>query len=167
MAEIRYHIPPIAQEASPICWLVCAVMIKGYMGNPSIDLKDYTGGFDPSNSSIPNPATSLPDLYQQLWDLGFVCVCPSKKPTESYLKKMLKEKGPLILTHRLYGEGLPPDATHSVVLTGIDTVRNKMYLSDPMRPAGELEVKTKDVISAIESLRPFGHKMLAYCIRSV
>lgn len=167
MAEIRYSVPAIDQGASPICWLVCAVMIKRYMGDTSIQLTDHTGGFDPGNSSIPNPATSLPDLYQQLWDLGFLCVCPARRPTENYLKKMLKEKGPLILTHRLYGEGLPPDATHSVVLTGIDTVRNKMYLSDPMRPSAEWDAPTRDIIAAIESLRPFGHKMLAYAFRSI
>ncbi|MBL8229476.1 MAG: hypothetical protein JNL98_13390 [Bryobacterales bacterium] len=115
----------IDQGSSPICRLVCAVMIRRYMGDASIQLTDHTGGVDPGNSSIPNPASSLPDLYQQLWDLGFLCVCPASRPTEKYLKKMLKEKGPLILTHRLYGEGLPPDATHSVVLAGIDTVRDK------------------------------------------
>lgn len=166
MAKIRYFVPLIQQYDNAICWLVCAAMIRSYQGKSSSDISEYTGGFDPSSSSIPNPATSLPDLYDQLWELGFASICPSKKPTESYLLQLLRERGPVMLTHRIWGPGIAADATHTVVLTGIDTVKNRTYLNDPMQTA-PAEAKTKDIINAIESLRPFGHKMISYASHTV
>ena len=40
------------------------------------------------------------------------------------------------------------------------------YNNDPMQSVS-LEAKTKDIISAIESLRPFGNKMISYASHSV
>jgi hypothetical protein len=71
MGSIYYDIPLVEQGENPICWVACMAMIASHFEQQSITIGYYTGGFDPWNSCISDPADSASN-----WDLftkgGFI-----------------------------------------------------------------------------------------------
>jgi hypothetical protein len=56
MGRIVYDVPLATQAANPICWVTCMAMIASERRGYSVGVGEFTGGFDPSSASIPNPA---------------------------------------------------------------------------------------------------------------
>ena len=131
--RLRYSVPMVAQGPNPICWVACAAMILSYKRQRSVTVGEINNGFDPSNSSIANPATSWPVFYTLLDDLGFKSTGPYISPSEDFLLNLLRFEGPFILTH--YTKTLAPAVTgvgtHAVVVTGIDMTKDVCFFNNP------------------------------------
>jgi hypothetical protein len=126
----------VPQGQNPICWVASVAMILSYKGRTSQGLEMLTGGFDPSNSSIPNPnASSLwVEQYQHLSRLGFVSENPLQSPDAAYIETLLRVHGPWMLTH-FATDILPgvfaPNSTHAIVITGIDVGAGRVWYNNP------------------------------------
>jgi Papain-like cysteine protease AvrRpt2/LysM domain len=164
--RIRYSVPMRRQGLNPICWVACVAMIASYKGRVSVGIGRYTGGFDPSNSSIPQPAKSMDDFYRLLSTFGFVTenAFPHSSPNAGYIEQRLKQHGPLLLMH-FASDLLPgtfsPDATHAVVITGIDRATNQIWYNNPWGNVDE--VATVDqILRAMERLLARNVRAVAY-----
>jgi hypothetical protein len=56
LGRITYDVPVVTQGANLICWVACMAMVASERQGKSVGVGQFTGGFDPSNASIPDPA---------------------------------------------------------------------------------------------------------------
>jgi hypothetical protein len=164
--RIRRSVPMMKQWQSPICWVVCVAMISSYKGRASLGVNEFTGGFEPGNSSIPNPAATMDDFYRRLSNFGFAIEnpFPSSSPNSTYIEGLLQKHGPWMLTH-LVSDLLPgnfqPDAMHAVVITGIDTKTNQVWYNNPWGTVDEVTTIDR-ILLAMENLFKRGIYSVAY-----
>jgi hypothetical protein len=164
-----YDVPMIKQGANPICWISCMAMVASEREQMSIGVGAFTGGFDPGNSSIPNPAHGFPDFVARMDRCGFTSINMGRDPAD--LVVALRDHGPLILSH--FCVGFPygpnraattdPKAKHAVVLTGInltDGYNGSCFMSNPW--GDERPVKCSAVLHAISKMQSQGLKAIAY-----
>jgi hypothetical protein len=164
--KIRLSVPMRVQEQNPICWVACAAMIASYKGRWSVGIGNFTGGFDPSNSSIPNPAKSQTDYYRLLSSFGFVTEnpFPISSPDASYIEDLLRKHGPWMLYHfasDLLPGNFGPNQTHAVVVTGIDRSTNQVWYNNPWGKVDEVATVDK-ILLAMEHSSSSGMRPVAY-----
>jgi hypothetical protein len=133
----------------------------------SLGVGHFTNGFDPSNSSIPNPAQSMDDFYNRLERCGFTSI--SINAAAGDVEDVLREYGPFILTHWCqgfpYGTGwIPPNdpqAVHAIVITGVDSAVNSgtCWINNPWGNK-DRAVPTSAVTTAISKIG--NTRMIAY-----
>lgn len=164
--RIHLSVPMRPQGQNPICWIACVAMISSYKGRSSVGIGAFTGGSEPSNSSIPNPVTSWPDQYRRLAEFGFVSVNPFSdiSPDAAYITNVLRKHGPWMLTH-LASDLLPgnfsPTSTHAVVITGIDPGANQVWYNNPWGRVDDVTTVDK-ILFAMENLFSRGINAVAY-----
>lgn len=169
-ARIRLSVPMNIQGQNPICWIACVAMISSYKGRASVGIGAFTGGFEPSNSSIPNPVipnscASWPDQYRRLTSLGFVSEdpFPNRSPDAAYIEDVLRNHGPWMLIHVTSDlhSGIAPGTTHAVVITGIDTRTNQVWYNNPWGRVNEVTT-VNSILLAMENLSRRGIRAVAY-----
>jgi hypothetical protein len=164
MGQIRYSVPMRRQEQNPICWIACVAMIRSFKGKISLGIGEFTGGFDPSNSSIPDPVNGWDDFYRRLERFGFQSENPNMSPNAVYIEAMLRQHGPWMLTH-LAGDVLPgtfqPGATHAVVITGVDTNTNQVWFNNPWGTVDEVRT-CSTILLAIGNMITGSIRPIAY-----
>ncbi len=162
MPRITYSVPMVRQFQNPICWVACAAMIISYSEFRTATVRELLG-YDPSNSSIPNPATTWQIMYSMLNSWSIDSVGPQMCPATQYIVDTLRNKGPFILTH--YTRTLAPShsspGTHAVVITGIDTTKNECYYNNPWGTMNN-KVAINTVLSSMERLWNMNLKSVAY-----
>jgi hypothetical protein len=188
MARFRYHVPMVYQSTSPVCWLACAVMIMQFRRGVTPSTLASLGireDWDFRASSIPNPNRNNDHYHERLRHLGFTLAKLQPRPRgcapsdEEYVHWLLRERGPLILNHRVgsfwYGatrvpvlpKGTPKDPPgmprggHAVVITGYDTDLQRIYFNNPW---GDVDVPTTEssILGAIRQWEGLGYYPLAY-----
>jgi hypothetical protein len=164
--RIRLSVPMREQRQNPICWIACVAMISSYKGRTSVGIGSFTGGFDPSSSSIPNPTMSWADQYRRLSTFGFVSEnpFPNRSPDAAYIADLLRSHGPWMLTH-LASDLLPgnfsPNDTHAVVITGIDTSTGQVWYNNPWGRVDEVTT-VNQILLAMQNLLSRGIHAVAY-----
>ena len=164
-----YEVPMVKQGPNPICWVTCMAMVASEREQMSIGVGTFTGGFDPNNSSIPNPAHSYSDFVARMDRCGFTSINMGRNPAD--LAVALRDYGPLILSH--YCAGFPygpkrtpitdPKEMHAVVITGInltDGYNGNCFMNNPW--GDELPIKCSAVLRAISKVQAKGLKAIAY-----
>jgi hypothetical protein len=120
-------------------------MLKGFETKTSTGVSDFTGGFDPSNSSIGNLAASWSQSLDLLNQWGFnvsavVDAASSGSMGGADLLSLAQSGGPVILLHDCngfpYGSQygtmtFQPTDRHAVLLTGVDTDANTATFNNP------------------------------------
>ena len=162
--RIHYSVPMMSQGQNPICWVASATMIASYKGRSSQSLPTLTNGLDPSNTSMPNPATSWADMYARLERLGFVCEdpFPDQTPDPAYIENVLRAHGPWMLSHfttDLTNAVVGPNTTHAVVITGIDATAGTVWFNNPWG--------NRDQVSTVSAILVAMERLFARNIRSV
>ncbi len=164
-ASIRLSVPMNNQGQSPICWIACVAMILSYKGRASVGIGTFTGGFEPGNSSIPDPVTSWADIYRRLSSFGFVSEnpFPNRSPDAAYIEDVLRKHGPWMLTHYTSDlhRGIAPGTTHAVVITGIDTRTNQVWYNNPWGRVDEVTT-VNTILLAMENLLSQGIHAVTY-----
>jgi hypothetical protein len=170
MGHIAYNVPMRRQEQNPICWIACVAMITSFKRRTSLGIGEFTGGFDPSNSSIPDPVNGWEDFYRRLEGFGFRSVNPRMSPSAAYVEDLLRRHGPWMLTH--YSEGFPygaqwsattfdPTDTHAIVITGIDTRTGQVKMNNPWGDVNQT-VPINAILSSISMLIQQEVRSIAY-----
>lgn len=131
--RIHHSVPMVAQGPNPICWVACAAMVLSFKQRRSVTVGEINDGFDPSNSSMRNPATTWPVFYTILDDLGFVSERHPISPGADMILSQLRFHGPFILTHytQTLAPAIPGVGTHAVVITGIDMNSGDVFFNNP------------------------------------
>jgi len=138
MAGVKYDVPLVVQAQNPICWVASMAMIESYWRGTSIGIEKYAG-FDPSNASIANPATSHADFVSKMAQYRFYPAGLYDEPiTMNGIISLLQSRGPLMFYHMVTG-GLPWGAAstvngaHAVVITAADPVANggTLWINNP------------------------------------
>ena len=164
-----YDIPMIQQGANPICWVTCMAMVASEREQMSIGVGTFTGGFDPNNSSIPNPAHDYADFVARMDRCGFTSINMGRDPAD--LVVALRDYGPLILSHFCAGFPYGPKRTpitdakvkHAVVINAInltDGYNGNCFISNPW--GDEIPVRCLAVLRAISKMQAAGLKAIAY-----
>lgn len=178
MGTIHYDVPMIRQEQNPICWIACVAMIASFKSLSSVGIRNFTGGFDPSNSCIPDPVNGWQDFYNRLNAFGFTSINPNMCPAASYVEDLLRAHGPFMLTH--YVSTLPygpagsqqataqatvlaasPDAVHAVVITGVNTDTGIAKMNNPWGDKDQ-NVPLSSVLMSMETLFILNIRSVAY-----
>ncbi|MEO9000156.1 MAG: papain-like cysteine protease family protein [Rhodanobacter sp.] len=119
--DVYYDVPLVIQARNPICWVASMAMIESWWTKSSVGVGKYTGGFDPSSSCIPNPASDVWDFQNRMAGFSFYPVYPDGPMTLNGLGSLLGQFGPLLLFHNLehapWGAGAK--GAHAVVITGV------------------------------------------------
>jgi uncharacterized protein YvpB len=163
MAKIVLEVPLVTQGQNPICWVACTAMILSYKQRRSVTVGEINNGFDPSNSSMTNPATSWSVFYAILDDLGIESTGPAMSPAISYIHDILVVHGPFILTHltRALAPTVTGVGTHAVVVTGIDTGTGQCFYNNPWG-SKNTPVSAGTIQSAMEDLWQQNIRSVAY-----
>jgi hypothetical protein len=98
MANISFFVPLIPQGQNPICWVACVAMITSWKTNATVTIDQFTGGFDPSGSCIPNPATSWSDFEARLRGFGFTPDGANMTFSPDYIVNTLQAHGPFMIS---------------------------------------------------------------------
>lgn len=166
MAVISHNVPMVRQFQSPICWVACSAMILSWRQSRSVTVESLID-YDPGRSSIANPATTWPVMYQMLDGWGISSTGPQMSPAVSYIERILIENGPFILTH--YVKTLAPThsspGTHAVVVTGINTNTGKCTYSNPWGSSGN-QVDISTVQGSMQRLWMMQLRSVAYTTAS-
>jgi hypothetical protein len=131
----------------------------------SVGVGYYAGGFDPSNSSIPNPGSSFSEVVSIMENLGFASI--SISPTADDIEAVLTDYGPFILSHNCvgfpYGPGWTPPTRgrHAVVITAIDTGAGMCWMNNPWGNK-DREITVSAVRQALTSIQTGGKRPVAY-----
>lgn len=178
MGRIHYDVPMRRQEQNPICWIACVAMIASYKSISSVGIGSFTGGFDPSNSCIPDPVKGWLDFYLRLSSFGFVSINPNVCPAPAYVEGLLADHGPFMLTHLVstlpYGPAgsqsansqaavlaASPNASHAVVITGVDTDAGTAKMNNPWGDKDQ-SVPLSSVLMSMETLFVQDIRSVAY-----
>jgi hypothetical protein len=131
--RIHHSVPMVAQGPNPICWVACAAMVMSFKQRRAVTIGEINRGFDPSNSSIPNPATTWPLFYSILNDLGFESEGHRMSPDQDFILTLLRAHGPFILTHftNTFAPAVAGVGTHAIVITGIDLNNGDVFFNNP------------------------------------
>jgi hypothetical protein len=141
MGQISFTVPMIPQEDNPICWVACVAMVTSWKTQATHPISEFTGGADPSNSCIPNPASSWEDMYNRLNKFGFTTDGANMCLDSSYIEGTLRSHGPFIIF--VFAADFPfygpmclnmngrPDDTHAVVVSGVDTDAGMVQIMNP------------------------------------
>ena len=171
MGQISYFVPTLEQGENPICWIACVAMVTSWKRKRSVGIGEFTGGFDPSNSCIPDPNGGWDDLYSNLNSFGFVATGKWSSISSAAIEQTLRRHGPFIIfvfvaDFPFYGPfcinmtGNPTD-THAVVVKGVDTTKRKVSIVNPWGtpvPAVDSDV----VLSAMQAIADTGCHPMAY-----
>jgi hypothetical protein len=140
-----YDVELIVQEANPICWVASCAMVESFGTKQSVGVGKYTGGFDPSNSCIPNPADDWDGCVTAMNGWGFSTFSVAQLASDGSalttddLFTILSQRQPMVLLHKCdnfpYGSqwsttGLAGNA-HAVVITGIDADSGEVWFNNP------------------------------------
>ncbi len=137
MGQVSFNVPLIAQGDNPICWVACVAMITSFKKHMSVGIGSFTGGFDPSNACIPNPAGSWAALERQLNGFGFTMAGANQTLTAAFIEQNLRRHGPLMIIVNAVDFPFSGEVceniggTHALVLSGIDTTRKKLKIVNP------------------------------------
>src|SRR6266404_7309635 len=170
MGRVVYDVPLVTQAANPICWVTCMAMIASERRGYSVGVGEFTGGFDPSSASIPNPAGGGSD-----WDLIRRLLARASfnsaaiNPDADEVEALLQTCGPFMLIHYCagfpYGSGWSAltDGVHAVVITGIDSAISggMCWMNNPWGNK-DRPILTSAVIAAIIAWLPTGQFQVAY-----
>jgi hypothetical protein len=171
MGQISYFVPTIKQGDNPICWIACVAMITSWKRRQSVGIGDFTGGFDPSSSCIPDPNASWEDLYANLNRFGFNAEGSNSTISPSAIEQTLRRHGPfmifvMVMDFPFFGPmcvnmGGSPTDTHAIVVRGINTTTRKVQLVNPWGtnvPPVDLDV----VIDAMQAIANTASHPMAY-----
>jgi hypothetical protein len=137
MGQISFTVPMVEQGDNPICWIACVAMITSFKKQTSVGIGAFTGGFDPSNSCIPDPNDSWADFEARMNRFGFTMAGANQSLTAGFIEQMLRRHGPIMI---VVNAGDFPfsgpvcenmGGTHALVLSGIDTGRGKVRVVNP------------------------------------
>jgi papain like cysteine protease AvrRpt2 len=137
MGHIYYDVPMIQQGDNPICWIACVAMITSFKTKTLHSISEFTGGFDPSNSCIPDPNKGWNDLYANLSKFGFTADGSNVSIGPDYIENMLRRRGPFMIfvnaaDFPFYGPFcVNVGGTHAVVVSGVDTTPGKVMIVNP------------------------------------
>ena len=159
-STIRFNVPMIQQQFSPVCWLASAAMVLQYKGRISPateDLRQQGPDFRTPGLTVSSQYPTGAGQQSELRRLGFVGA-RSFSCTEEGLYQILRQHGPVILMHHVgmftYGPGAPIPANargsgHAVVITGLDANRHAIFFNNPW---GQKDVPTTlgSICGAIE-----------------
>lgn len=169
MGRVTYDVPVIVQLANPICWVACMAMVASERKSVSIGVGAFANGFDPSYSSIPNPAGVDWEKFKRLLAAaGFSTGAMNPSATE--IEALLRSNGPFILTHLCAGfpygpkwASPPPTAVHAVVITGYDSAINggQCWMNNPWGDKDQ-PITAAAVITAINAWLPTLQPQIAY-----
>lgn len=169
MSRIVYDVPVVIQAQNPICWVACMAMVASYHSRSSVGVGRFANGFDPSNSSIPNPANGWEDFERRMFGFGFVST--AIQPTPDALVAGLERCGPIILSHFCIGFPYGPNwgaitdqnAKHAVVITGIDTSINGglCWMNNPWGDK-DVPISVQNVLTAVMKIQAINHRPIAY-----
>ena len=173
---MRYNVPLLRQEVSPICYVVCAAMIQKYWqatAGSDFDTPDLTGGADPTMSCVPGAAVQ--GLYtQRLERAGFALIQRPPTPfNKDNIDNLLRQCGPLLLNHFVanfnYGAargGKQPanaDGIHCVVITGI--VGDLAFFNNPWGDK-DVQIPASDLVASIDQSYSAPYNALFYGVAS-
>lgn len=137
MVQTSYEVPVVEQGAeNPICWIACLAMVESYVLQESIGVGNFTGGFDPSQACIGNPAVDVVDFQNRMQTFNFYPVFDDEPLTMDALSRYSEKFGPLVYFHRvqgfpyLQGTGQGP-GSHAIVITGTDTDSDGFWFNNP------------------------------------
>lgn len=133
---------------------------RGY----SVGVGEFADGFDPSNSSIPNPASNWDDFIRRLDRCGFSSAAIN--PTAAEIESVLQNCGPVILTHFCagfpYGAGWAAmtSGVHAVVITGVDSSVNggTCWMNNPWGNK-DRAILTSAIVTALTQMQSSGIQM--------
>ncbi len=171
MSNISFNVPMIEQGDNPICWIACVAMITSYKRNASVGIGNFTGGFDPSSSCIPDPNDNWEDLYRNLDRFGFTATGANQSINPDFILNMLRSHGPFMIFVTvadfpfsgplcLNMNGSPGD-THALVVSGIDTDSQKVGIVNPWG-TNVPPVDTDVIISNLQGLSDLGDNPMAF-----
>lgn len=153
MASVGYDVPLVIQAQNPICWVASMAMIESYWRGASVGVGKYTGGFDPSTSSIPNPASDVWDFQNRMAGFGFYPTYPDQPITLSGIISLLGQFGPLLFFHMLdtapWGAGVR--GAHAVVITAADDTINggMIWINNPWGSKDQPAIASSAIASAV------------------
>ncbi len=142
MGQISFSVPMIVQGDNPICWIACAAMVKSFKTGVMHPVSEFTGGFDPSSSCIPNPGGGAPSALDSILSgFGFTPDGANMSLDSSYIESTLRAHGPFFIfffaanfpftgASCLNMKGTPNDA-HAVVINGVDTDAGTVGITNP------------------------------------
>lgn len=171
MAHISFHVPMVPQGENPICWIACVAMITSFKTKATQAISEFTGGFDPSGSCIPDPNSGWDSLYANLKRFGFTPDGANMSINPKYIEETLKRHGPFMIF--VFVADFPfsgpmclnlngsPGATHAGVVTGIDTLPGKVDISNPWgtnTPSADLDV----IVGLMQAISDTGCHPAAY-----
>ena len=161
--RLVHNVPMVTQGPNPICWVACAAMVMSFKQHRSVTVGEINNGFDPSNSSMTNPATSWAVFYNILQSLGFTSTGPRISPGVDYLLDTIQWHGPFILTHytRTLAPAVAGVGTHAVVITGLDMNADKCFYNNPWGTRND-SVSISTILESMERLWPQGIRSVAY-----
>jgi len=168
MGHVYFHVDMIEQGQNPICWIACVAMLTSYKTKSTHSIGEFTGGFDPSNSCIPDPNKGWADLYSNLDKFGFNVDGASMSIPPSYLEDMLRSHGPImifidVVDFSFYGPVCVNvgSGTHAVVVSGVDTDQGRVMIVNPWgtrTPPADLDVVVKAMQNmSSQGLNPVGY----------
>jgi hypothetical protein len=168
MGQISFNVPMIPQGSNPICWLACVAMITSFKTNTTHPISEFTGGYDPSNSCIPDPnAGSWGALYANLTKFGFTATGANMSIAPNYVEAMLRRYGPFMIfvnaaDFPFYGPMcINVGGTHAVVVAGIDTSASTVKIVNPwgtVTPPADTDI----IVELIQDISNLGLNPAAY-----
>ena len=173
---MRYNVPLLLQDVSPICYVVCAAMVQAYWQRTSgsdFDTSLLTGGYDPTNSCI--PGARVQGLYtQRLERAGFAMVPRPPSPfNKENINNLLGLDGPLLFNHFVanFNYGLarggkqPATATgiHCVVITGIEG--DNAFFNNPWGDK-DVQIPASDLVASIDQSYSTPYNALFFAVAS-
>jgi len=153
MGHVYFHVDMIEQGQNPICWIACVAMLTSFRTKATHPISEFTGGFDPSNSCIPDPNKGWTDLYTNLDKFGFDVDGADMSLGANYIEDTLRRHGPFmifvdVVDFPFYGPVCVSvgSGTHALVVSGVDTGAGKVMIVNPWgtrTPPADLDVIVK------------------------
>jgi len=171
MSNISFSVPMIEQGDNPICWIACVAMVTSFRTNTSVGIGNFTGGFDPSSSCIPDPNGSWADFERRLDRFGFTATGANMSIDPSFLLDMLRRHGPFLIFVIVADfpfsgplcenmDGSPTD-THALIVSGTDTDSQKVMIVNPWG-TNVPPVDTDVIIGILQTLSDLGQNPMAF-----
>jgi hypothetical protein len=171
MGQISFFVPMVEQGNNPICWIACVAMVTSAKKHASVRIDDFTGGFDPSSSCIPNPSSGWADFYARLDSFGFSTTGGSSTLDADVIEDTLRRYGPFLISVYVVdfpfsgpacrNQNYPPRTTHTLVVSGIDTDAGTVSIVNPWGTAVP-PVDTDVAISLLQAIANTGCDPIAF-----